>query len=146
VELLRKLGVLRPEVRFDDGRLLLPDGSAVDADLSLPCVRAWLGERGLGRRLRGGVVAHAGFRIPDRFRANLPERGVVLGHALKGLGESLARRRPPWPRWRGLAKVASPPRAARPYLERLGLERPAGVKERLLRRAVVYALVADGAV
>ncbi|HEX9731603.1 MAG TPA: hypothetical protein VGG06_06400, partial [Thermoanaerobaculia bacterium] len=56
------------------GRLLLPDGSAVDADLSLPCVRAWLGERGLGRRLRGGVVAHAGFRIPDRFRANLSER------------------------------------------------------------------------
>lgn len=110
------------------------------------------------------------FRVPDRWRQNRPERvrallaplekqgligmfpygsdlteeEVVLGRALKRLEAMVERRRPMWPGGRGLAALLRPPAAARPYLVRMGLERPSSLRERLLARAVVYALLADG--
>ncbi|HVS10081.1 MAG TPA: acetyl-CoA hydrolase/transferase C-terminal domain-containing protein [Planctomycetota bacterium] len=106
-------------------------------------------------------------RIPERFRENTPERlervlaaprregllptfpqgtdftpeEVVLGRALRTL---LARRRP---RSLGvLARTLHPPAAACPYLERMDLHEPRTVRERILRRAVLYALAQAGAI
>ena len=112
------------------------------------------------------------WRLPDGARENTPERleralapqrargrfglypfGTDLTHeeltlkrALGALKEGLARKRPPVPGLRQLAKVVAPPAEAAPYLERMELDRPRSVGERLLRRAVLWALAADGAI
>ncbi len=111
-------------------------------------------------------------RIPDRFRSNTPERleavlapfrarglfprfpfgsdltheEVVLGEALSALAADAAGHRrsllAPGP----LARALRAPAAARPYLERMGLDRPRGLRERALRRTVLLALARHGAV
>lgn len=112
----------------------------------------------------------ADYSVPERARTNLPERladdlaphrthlpelpfgsditsvEVVLTRALRHL-ERMAKGR----RWRDLGLddvrvVASqPPAAARPYLERMGLDRPGSWRERAWQRLVVYGLSATGA-
>jgi hypothetical protein len=42
--------------------------------------------------------------------------------------------------------VAAAPRSARPYLQRMGLDAPRTIKERVLQRIVVYALAAGNAI
>jgi len=116
---------------------------------------------------RSGKIADD-YRIPDRYRQNLPERledalapfreeghfeefpfgtdltdeEVVLLKALRGVQERLERRDlsllPGLDEVRALVDV---PEAARPYLERMDLAEPEGFEETLLQRAVVYALV-----
>ena len=39
-----------------------------------------------------------------------------------------------------IRKTVAPPNCARPYLERMKLDHPRNLKERLYRRALVYAL------
>jgi hypothetical protein len=114
---------------------------------------------------RAGKVTNR-YRLPDRFRDNRPERldavltpyrarglfepfpfgtdltreEVVLMEALRRLKRIVARKRPPLPERRHLRKLVTVPESARPYLERMGLDAPRTLKDRLLQRALVYAL------
>lgn len=114
---------------------------------------------------RAGKVA-SGYRIPDRFRGNLPAKldavlaphraqglfqsfpfgtdltseEVVLREALERLKGIVERKRLPRLRPRHFRKVGRVPERARPYLERMGLDAPRSLRERVLRRVLVYAL------
>lgn len=118
---------------------------------------------------RAGKLA-TGYRIPDRHRTNLPDRirdavagvcsaevcprfpfgsdltleEVQLAGALKAVGAAVNGRRIPRPG--ELRAALSPPESARPYLERMGLERPKGVRERSLRAAVAWGLALTGTI
>jgi len=61
MDFLHRHGILRRDVRREEDRLVLPDGTEVPADLSDPDVLEALAEDGLGDRLKNGVHAHAGF-------------------------------------------------------------------------------------
>jgi len=114
----------------------------------------------------------AGYRVPDRFRNNLPERleaclapyrkkglfppfpfgtdftreELILGKALRGLKEEMAARRLPVPNLKEARKILLAPEAARPYLERLKLDEPANAKETMMQKMVVYALASQGVI
>jgi len=66
---LRRLGVLHDGVAWEDGELVLPGGKIrLPANLGDPEVRKKLAKKGLGERLRGGTLAHAGFFLgPTSF-------------------------------------------------------------------------------
>jgi acyl-CoA hydrolase len=121
-------------------------------------------------RARSAGKIRAGYRIPDAFRNNLPQRltlalrghrqqgyfseypfgtdlaeeEIVLARALKFLA---ARTSSPW----GRVKTAAASLAATPAsrhssaLKRMGLDQPRGLSERLQRRLVVFALNAGTA-
>jgi Acetyl-CoA hydrolase/transferase C-terminal domain len=119
----------------------------------------------LGQARQAGKI-DADYRLPDRFRGNRPERlestlkpfrtrglfppfpfgtdltheEIVLRQALQHLNEIITRRRVPRLRADHLRKVTAVPEKARPYLERMRLDSPRTVKERLLARALVYGL------
>jgi acyl-CoA hydrolase len=106
------------------------------------------------------------YRIPDRFSNNRPKkldallepyrmRGlfptfpfgtdltreeIALRQALQYLKRIGTRKRLPLAGLRHLPALAAIPDAARPYLERMGLETPRTLKEHLLQRALIYAL------
>lgn len=110
------------------------------------------------------------YRIPDRHRTNRPERirdavagacsaevcprfpfgsdltaeEAQLAGALRAVGAAVKGRRIPRPG--EVRAVLSPPDSARPYLERMGLERPAGLRERSLRAAVAWGLALTGTI
>lgn len=112
-----------------------------------------------------------GWTVPPRFRRNLPgprhamidplrasgvlprfpidgdldEREGVLIRCLKATAQRAAAGRWRVPTPRMLAKLIAPPDAARPYLERMGLERPRGVRERMLRLGLLYSLITENA-
>ncbi|HLE83521.1 MAG TPA: acetyl-CoA hydrolase/transferase C-terminal domain-containing protein [Thermoanaerobaculia bacterium] len=119
---------------------------------------------------RAGKIAE-GYRIPDRFRDNRPERleetlapyrergmfqefpygtdlsaeEVVLTKALRGLQKKIeGRDLSVLPNLEEVRKVVTVPEAARPYLERMGLADPQGLQETLLQKAVVFALATGG--
>jgi acyl-CoA hydrolase len=120
---------------------------------------------------RAGKVANR-YRLSDRFRGNRPERldavlapyrarglfepfpfgtdltreEVVLMEALRRLKRIVARKRLPLPERRHLRTLATVPESARPYLERMGLHAPRTLKDRLLQRALVYALASLDAI
>jgi hypothetical protein len=119
---------------------------------------------------RAGKVS-ARYDVPEPYRSNRPERlekilapygarglfeqfpfgtdftkeEVVLMKALGALKRRVASRKIPLPRRGDLRKLATIPETARPFLERMGLDRPRTFREKLLRRAIVYALVSVGA-
>jgi acyl-CoA hydrolase len=73
VAALRSAGVLRSECRFEEGKIVSPDGDRVDADIGTPKARAALAGC-LGLELKGGTVMHAGFLLgPRAFYAALCE-------------------------------------------------------------------------
>jgi acyl-CoA hydrolase len=118
---------------------------------------------------RAGKVARH-YRIPDACRRNRPEqleatlaplrgRGlfqqfpfgtdftpeeVMLGKALTSLKEKGLRNA--MPRVRDLGRAFAIPEKARPCLQRMRLDAPRTIKERLLQRVVVYALAAVDAI
>jgi acyl-CoA hydrolase len=126
-------------------------------------------EQLLAQARRAGKVSRD-YRIPDACRHNRPERlekvlapyrerglfvqfpfgtdltpeEIVLGTALAGLKQRIARKT--LPRVRDLRKVATIPRSAGPYLQRMELDAPRTVKERLLQRILVYALASGDAI
>jgi acyl-CoA hydrolase len=126
-------------------------------------------EKLLEEAKRAGKVARD-YRIPDASRRNRPERleeflapfrkrglfepfpfgtdltpeEAVLAKALSALKAKIARKALPRPR--DLRKVAAIPESCRPYLQRMGLDAPRTIEERLLQRIVVYALAAGNAV
>jgi hypothetical protein len=80
------------------------------------------------------------------FGTDLTPQEITLRDALQRLNTIVMRKRSMPLGMAQLAKVSSIPTSARPYLERMGLDAPRTLKERVLRRALVYALVSVGAV
>jgi acyl-CoA hydrolase len=75
---LQHFGVLRSELKLEDGRLVMPDGSSVEACLDRPECIARIAKLGLGDTLRHGALVHAGFILgPESFYAWL--RGLPNG-------------------------------------------------------------------
>jgi acyl-CoA hydrolase len=68
VAYLQGWGVLRPELAFEDGQLVTPDGERVPADLRHEASRRRIAERCLGAELARGCHAHAAFLLgPEAF-------------------------------------------------------------------------------
>ncbi len=61
--LLQKFGILRPDVGFRDGELILPGGARIVADLSDREALRRIAAEALGAQLKGGVLVHAAFFI-----------------------------------------------------------------------------------
>ena len=65
---LQHWGVLRPELRFEGGEIVLPDARRVLPDLCASRGRALLSQHCLGDALLHGCIAHAGFFLgPEAF-------------------------------------------------------------------------------
>ncbi|MES0874963.1 acetyl-CoA hydrolase/transferase C-terminal domain-containing protein [Sinimarinibacterium thermocellulolyticum] len=72
-DVLQHHGLFRDDTRYDEGHLIAPDGERVIANVADPAARAVMA-RCLGRRLRNGIVLHAGFFLgPSDFYAGLRE-------------------------------------------------------------------------
>jgi len=106
------------------------------------------------------------YEIPDRHRANRPEKlertlesfrregllpeypqgtdltdvEATLARALRAMQAGKRRASP-----KIIRRVLSPPEEASPYLERLRLDEPSSLRERVMRRVVLYALACDDA-
>jgi hypothetical protein len=112
------------------------------------------------------------YRIPDHARNNHPERlekllsryrkqglftefpfgtdltkeELVLQKALELLKQTIQRKRFDVPHLPEILKTIAVPGSARLYLERMALDRPQSLKEKVLQRTLVYALASVGAV
>lgn len=112
------------------------------------------------------------YRIPDAFRNNTPDtleqalapyrkkglfpvfpygteltkEEITLARALRGLKIKMSLKGFRLPAFDETRKIVFPPEAARPYLERLGLDKPANIEERGLKKLVLYALAAEDAI
>jgi acyl-CoA hydrolase len=98
---LRRHGVFRRETRWRDGKIVDGEGRASRPDLADPAVRAALAQGALGRELKEGIVAHAGFflgprgfyaalrELPDADRRRLSMRGVGYVNQLYGPDQEL---------------------------------------------------------
>jgi acyl-CoA hydrolase len=90
---LRKFGILRPDVGYADGTLLLPDGSSVPADLDDAASLARIVSGALGARLKGGVLVHGAFFLGsqwfyDKLKAMPePERRLFAMEAVSEVNE-----------------------------------------------------------
>ncbi len=110
------------------------------------------------------------YRVPDYARNNYPERleellgryreqglfeefpfgtdltkeEITLKKALEKLKETIQRKKVP--SVTEILKAISIPDTAHVYLERMALDRPNGLKEKLLQRSLVYALASIGAI
>jgi acyl-CoA hydrolase len=74
VTALKAAGVLRSETRFENGVIVSPEGTRIDADLANAGSRAALARECLGLNLQGGAVMHAGFLLgPRAFYSALRE-------------------------------------------------------------------------
>lgn len=119
--------------------------------------------------IRAGKL-NRNYRIPDRARNNRHEhlQKVLAPYRKQGLFQSFPfgtdlteaeltlrkallalknqRKKFHLPGLTVLRKTAAIPEAALPYLERMELNRPKSIKEKLMRRAVVYALASVNAI
>ena len=98
---LRHYGVFREEVEFEAGRMRVPGGEWIGADLADAACRAAIAAQCLGRELRNGVVLHAGFfmgprgfyaalrDLPESDRAQLDMCGVAFLNQLYGPDQEL---------------------------------------------------------
>ena len=66
VAVLQHHGLLRDDLRFEQGYLQFSDGSRVIANLGEPRTRAAIARSGLGSRLRNGLFLHGGFFLGPR--------------------------------------------------------------------------------
>jgi acyl-CoA hydrolase len=64
--LLREFGILRPELKYEAGSILVEDETRISADLTDPRAADEICRRCLGGRLRGGHFAHACFFLGPR--------------------------------------------------------------------------------
>jgi hypothetical protein len=112
------------------------------------------------------------YRIPDHARNNRPERlkqmlapyrerglfqefpfgtdltkeEVALRKALRALEQIIKEKKLEMPGLTEIRKTAIVPDEANKYLERMQLDRPHSLKERVLQRALVYALASVNAI
>ncbi|HEY6126494.1 MAG TPA: acetyl-CoA hydrolase/transferase C-terminal domain-containing protein, partial [Steroidobacteraceae bacterium] len=72
VAAFKAAGVFRSETRFDNGHIISPEGTRIEANLGSAKVRVALARECLGLNLQGGTVMHAGFLLgPRSFYAAL---------------------------------------------------------------------------
>jgi acyl-CoA hydrolase len=83
---------------------------------------------------------------PFPFGTDLTEEEIVLRKALLILKQIVQTKRLGIPRLSAIRKTIATPRQAGPYLERMALDRPQTLKEKLLRRALVFALASIDAI
>jgi acyl-CoA hydrolase len=83
---------------------------------------------------------------PFPFGTDLTDEEVVLRKALLALEQTVEGKKVRRPRVAEIIKTVAPPSSARPYLERMKLDHPQTLKERLYRRAVVYGLASIEAI
>ena len=146
-----------------------PDEEAIAAMLEIADSR--FQEQLLGEARRAGKLA-ADYRLPEHCRENTPERlqrqlapyrerglfgelpygtdltpeEVTLAKALRRLKARVKNHDLSlFPDLGEIQQIITVPPAARPYLERMGLAEPEGLQETLLQRAIVFALISDGA-
>jgi len=124
----------------------------------------------LAEKAKASGKLPSSYRVPDRFRRNLPERleealkpyrkkglfpafpfgtdftreELVLGKALRALKEAMAAKKIPVPTLKDARKILAAPELARPYLARLKLDQPATAKETMMQKMVIYALASQG--
>ena len=67
VGFLKRFGILRPDVSYDAGHLLLPDGSRVAADLDDAAAFSRIAAAALGAQLEGGVLVHGAFFLGSQW-------------------------------------------------------------------------------
>jgi acyl-CoA hydrolase len=99
-------------------------------------------------RLEGVLARYReqGLFPPFPFGTDLTEEELVLKKALLTLKQTVKGEKLHLPRLSEIRKTIAVPDRARPYLERMALDRPQTLKERLLRRALVYALASAGVI
>ncbi|SLM29275.1 putative acetyl-CoA hydrolase (Acetyl-CoA hydrolase/transferase family protein) [Desulfamplus magnetovallimortis] len=123
----------------------------------------------LAKAKKAGKIP-AEWQIPDQFRNNLPEtlesklgpyrlqgyfqpfpfgtdltdEEIVLGKALKGLKEIASKSK--FAIMPGLISksISSIPEKAMPYLQRMDLDKPSSMQERLMQKMVIFALSQSG--
>ncbi len=87
-----------------------------------------------------------GFFEPFPFGTDFTDEELVIGKSLKWLKAQMTE---------GLSKVSSlgkamtimsVPEGAKPYLERLQLDRPGSAKEKMMQKLVIYALTSTGSI
>jgi acyl-CoA hydrolase len=63
---LQEVGILRPELKYENGSILAEDGTRIPADLADQRAADEICRRCLGTRLEGGHIAHASFFLGPR--------------------------------------------------------------------------------
>ena len=92
VEELQRFGVLRPDLEYRDGKLQLPDGAWIEADLSSRATATRL-TPALGARLKGGVLVHGAFFLGSQWFYDAlhampePERRLFAMEAVSKVNE-----------------------------------------------------------
>ena len=66
IEYLKRFGILREDIQFKGGHLLVDEDSHAEADLRKEESRAWIAANALGQSLKGGIVLHGGFFLGPR--------------------------------------------------------------------------------
>ena len=91
--LLKRFGILRPDVGFQDGLLVLPNGTRLVPDLKDRGTLQRIAQDGLGAKLSGGVLVHAAFFLGSQhFYDTLhdmpePERRMFAMEAVSTVNE-----------------------------------------------------------
>lgn len=67
VGMLKRFGILHPDVAFDDGKVLLTDGSRAVPELDSPEFLQRLATHGLGKRLADGLLLHGAFFLGSHW-------------------------------------------------------------------------------
>jgi len=80
------------------------------------------------------------------FGSDFTKEELVLAKALRGLKKKMTVSGFRPPSVGELKKIISPPSAAKPYLERMQLDKPATPKEKVMRKLVLFALASDGVI
>ena len=93
VALLKRFGILRPDVDLKDGKLTLPDSSRLTPDLTDRETLNRIAAQALGARLTGGVLVHAAFFLGSQYfydalhKMPEPERRLIAMEAVSTVNE-----------------------------------------------------------
>ncbi len=91
--LLKRFGILRPDVGFQDGLLVLPSGTRLVPDLKDRGTLQRITQDGLGAKLSGGVLVHAAFFLGSQYfydalhKMPEPERRMFAMEAVSTVNE-----------------------------------------------------------
>ena len=91
--LLKRFGILRPDVGFTEGLLVLPDGTRLVPDLKDRQTLRRIAESALGARLSGGVLVHSAFFLGSQYfydalhKMPEPERRLIAMEAVSTVNE-----------------------------------------------------------
>jgi hypothetical protein len=80
------------------------------------------------------------------FGTDLTDDEITLQKSLLFLKDAMQRKKIRWPHFAELPRSMFVPQEAQPYLDRMWLHQPSTFKERLMRRAMVYALASVEAI